>query len=99
VAFACILHPAAEGMPVVDGVLLFDHERFEFTPSLDSLPQTGWKKAQVRRAEKADHRSGALHLDPSTGWARADIANRHNAMPEDLFAPQNQKKMWGSTGR
>lgn len=96
VAFACILHPVGEGMPVVDGLLLFDHEQFEFTPSLDELPQAGWKKAQVRKAEKADHSSGVLYLDRSTGWARADVANRQNALPDDLFP---QKKMWGTAGR
>ncbi len=96
VAFACILHPVGEGLPVVDGVLLFDHEEFEFTPSLDELPWAGWKKAQVRKAERADTSSGVLYLDRSTGWDRADVANRHNALPDDLFP---QKKMWGSAGR
>lgn len=45
----------------------------------DSLPQAGWKKAQVGKAEKADHRSGALYLDPLTGWARErrQQAQRH----------------------
>lgn len=92
VAFACILYPVGEGQPVVDGVLLFDHEEFEFTPSLDELPRAGWKKAQVRKAEKVDPSSGVLYLDRSTGWDRADVANRQGALPDDLFP---QKKMWG----
>ncbi|EFE79543.1 hypothetical protein K7395_00080 [Streptomyces filamentosus] len=100
VAFACSLQPAAEGRPVVDGLLLFDHQQFEFTPSLETQPQAGWKKSQVRKAEKVDYpRAGVLHLDPTTGWACADVANEQNAMPDDLFPEKKAKKMWGSTGQ
>ncbi|MFD7447033.1 hypothetical protein [Streptomyces sp. NPDC059909] len=75
VAFACILHPAADGLPLVDGLLLYDGREYRFTPALDSQEQTSWDTSQVR-AEDLDLTTAVLHLDPSTGWHRADIACR-----------------------
>ncbi|MET7620543.1 hypothetical protein [Streptomyces sp. NPDC005408] len=85
VGFACILHPAAEGQPVVDGILIFDHQRFEFTPAVDTEPQSSWTKSKVRKTEKVDPTTAVLHLDPATGWGRADIASR-TILPDGFFA-------------
>ncbi|MBT2439931.1 hypothetical protein J7E93_07310 [Streptomyces sp. ISL-36] len=75
IAFACILHPAAEGQPLVDGLLLYDGLRYQFTPALETLEQTSWDKCQVRAEDRAPM-TAVLHLDPSTGRRRADIACR-----------------------
>ncbi|MFP1629965.1 hypothetical protein ACLB9X_33605 [Streptomyces sp. 5K101] len=75
IAFACILHPAADGQPLVDGLLLYGGGQYQFTPALETREQTSWDKSKVR-AEDRDPMTAVLHLDPSTGWRRADIACR-----------------------
>ncbi|MBT2368884.1 hypothetical protein J7E88_27090 [Streptomyces sp. ISL-10] len=75
IAFACILHPAADGQPLVDGLLLYGGGQYRFTPALETQEQTSWDKSKVR-AEDRDPMTAVLHLDPSTGWRRADIACR-----------------------
>ncbi|GGT54686.1 hypothetical protein GCM10010271_68190 [Streptomyces kurssanovii] len=75
IAFACILHPAADGQPLVDGLLLHAGGQYQFTPALESQERASWDKSNVR-AEDRDPMTAVLHLDPSTGWRRADIACR-----------------------
>ncbi|MGI5138778.1 hypothetical protein [Streptomyces sp. CA-106110] len=109
IAFACILHPTEEGEPVIDGILLFDHVGYEFTPDADTQPQVCWNRSQVREAEKPERGATALRLDPTTGYSRADIAGSARVILETPAGPLftdpskplprlRQRRNWGSVG-
>ncbi|WP_405575603.1 hypothetical protein OG317_36780 [Streptomyces sp. NBC_01167] len=65
----------ADGQPLVDALLLYGGGPYQFTPALQTQKQTSWDKSMVR-AEDRDPMTAVLHLDPSIGWRRADIACR-----------------------
>ncbi|QDN85521.1 hypothetical protein FNV62_06425 [Streptomyces sp. RLB3-17] len=109
VAFACILHPAKEGEPLIDGVLIFDHVTYEFTPDAESQPQVVWHRRQVRDAEEPHLGATVLHLNRSTGYSRADIASSIPVILETQAGPLftahsrhtprgRQRRDWGSVG-
>ncbi|MFF4547272.1 hypothetical protein ACFY1J_24100 [Streptomyces sp. NPDC001406] len=75
IAFACILHPIQEGEPLIDGLLVFDHVKYEFTPDAKAEPQVVWGRRQVREAEEPKLGATVLHLNRSTGYSHADIAS------------------------
>ncbi|MER6428434.1 hypothetical protein ABT272_11880 [Streptomyces sp900105245] len=87
IAFACILHPTKAGAPVVDGILLFDHVVYEFTPDASSQPQVHWNRSQVREVEQPQRGATALHLDPTTGYSRADVAGSTRVVLETPAGP------------
>lgn len=110
IAFACILHPAKEGEPLIDGVLIFDHVTYEFTPDAEAEPQVVWHRRQVRDAEEPHLSATVLHLDRSTGNSHADIASSVPGLILEtpagpLFTAHSrptprgrQRRNWGSAG-
>ncbi|WCD87831.1 hypothetical protein KPP03845_104232 [Streptomyces xanthophaeus] len=109
IAFACILHPIKEGEPLIDGLLIFDHAVYEFTPDSERLPQVHWSRMQVREAEEPVRGATTLHLDAATGYARADIASDAviilQTMQGPLFTDPDmpvpkvkKRRNWGSAG-
>ncbi|MGW4854795.1 hypothetical protein ACWEPZ_26570 [Streptomyces sp. NPDC004288] len=109
VAFACILHPLEEGAPVIDGLLLFDHTTYEFTPDSEAQEQVLWDRSKVSNVEDPVNRATVLHLDRAVGYSRADIASKARIQLEtasgpvfsDTSTPQPRSKPrrnWGSLG-
>ncbi|MGW2425581.1 hypothetical protein ACWC0C_41160 [Streptomyces sp. NPDC001709] len=109
IAFACILHPANEGEPVIDGMLLFDHVTYEFTPDSEFQEQVHWDRRQVRDVDEPANGATVLHLAPATGYSHADIASTTLIVRETadgpVFTDPNQplrrskpRPNWGSVG-
>lgn len=109
IAFACILHPAKEGEPVVDGILLFDHVMYEFTPDSESQDQVRWGRRQVHDVDEPVSGATVLHLDQATGYSHADIASKTRVQRETPAGPvftdpsrplrrTKPRRDWGSVG-
>ncbi|MGW3209056.1 hypothetical protein [Streptomyces sp. NPDC001135] len=87
IAFTCILHRIKESEPLIDGLLIFDHVTYEFTPEAATQPQVVWRRRQVREAEEPSLGATVLHLDRSTGYSRADIASSTPLILETSAGP------------
>lgn len=109
VAFACVIHPSKEGEPVVDGLLLFDHVAYVFTPDCEPQEQVRWSRRQVRDADEPTRGATVLHLDPTIGYSQADIASKawigRETPAGPVFTDPNQplrrskpRRNWGSSG-
>ncbi|MGW4983662.1 hypothetical protein [Streptomyces mirabilis] len=109
ISFACILHPAKEGEALVDGLLLYDHVTYEFTPDSEHQEQVRWSRQQVHDVDEPMGNATTLHLDLATGYSRADIASEAWVEREtpagpvftDPSKPQRRMKPrrnWGGVG-
>ncbi|WP_314249926.1 hypothetical protein [Streptomyces sp. DSM 40907] len=87
-AFACTLHSATPQSPSMDGVLQymwpehnFQRVRVEDGEEIEAI----WRAEDVISVEGDRYEGFVLHLDPATGWSKAEVCGRAGDFTQGFF--------------